>query len=206
MSRAAPRILITGFGRFPGAPANPAAPIARALAKRRRPALASTARSAMVLPTTWANAADFDATLDRLAPDIVLMVGLAACRPHLCIELRGQNATGTFPDATRTRPPSRLLQKGGPASAPCAAGPAPLLHALRQAGVPARLSRDAGRYVCNALAYRTYQWAAACNKPRMAVFVHIPRPSPHLPSSTITRAIEALLVALVAQFRAASAR
>ncbi len=80
------------------------------------------------------------------------------------------------------------------------------VHALRQAGVPAKLSRDAGRYVCNALAYRAYQWAAAGPKPRLAVFVHIPRPSPHLPASALTRAIEALLVALAAQFRAASAR
>ena len=206
MSRANPRILITGFGRFPGAPANPAAPIAQALAKRRRPALAPTVREAMVLPTTWANAADFSKTLDRIAPDIVLMVGLAACRPQICVEIRGINATGSSPDATRTRPPGRLLRRGGPASAACIANPAPLLHALRQAGVPAKLSRDAGGYVCNALTYRAYQWAAAGAERRMAVFVHIPRPSPHLPSSAITRAIEALLVALTSQFRAASAR
>lgn len=206
MARSAPRVLITGFGRFPGAPANPSAPIARALAKRRRPALGPTSRTAMVLPTTWANAAGFTATLDRLAPDIVLMVGLAARRRHVSIELRGLNTTGGFPDATRTRPTGRLLQSGGPANARCVAAPALLLHALRQAGVPAKLSRDAGRYVCNALAYRAYQWAAASPKPRLAVFVHIPRPSPHLPASALTRAIEALLVALAAQFRAASAR
>jgi len=206
LSRANPRILITGFGRFPGAPANPAAPIARALAKRRRPALAPTSRSAMVLPTTWATAADFSRTLDRIAPDIVLMVGLASDRPHLCVEVRGMNATGRSPDASRTRPADRLLQRGGPANAACLAAPAPLLHALRQAGVPAEASRDAGGYICNALAYRAYQWAAAGAEPRLAVFVHIPRPSPRLPASAITRAIEALLVALVAQFKAASAR
>lgn len=116
------------------------------------------------------------------------------------------NATGAAPDATRTRPAGRQLQQGGPAIAPGRAAPAPLLHALRQAGVPARASRDAGGYVCNALTYRAYQWAAAGTDPRLAVFVHIPRPSPKLPASAITRAIEALLVALVAQFRAASAR
>ena len=206
MARAIPRILITGFGRFPGAPANPSAPIARSLAKARRPALAPTLRTAMVLPTTWADAAAFSATLDRIAPDIVLMVGLASRRRHISIEVRGLNATGRFPDAVRRRPLERLLQNGGPASVPCAASPAPLLHALRQTGVPAKLSRDAGRYVCNALAYRAYQWAAAGHRRRLAVFVHIPRPSPHLPASAITRAIEALLVALVAQFTAASAR
>jgi pyrrolidone-carboxylate peptidase len=31
-------VLITGFGRFPGAPSNPSGPLALALAKRRRPA------------------------------------------------------------------------------------------------------------------------------------------------------------------------
>ena len=34
------RVLITGFGPFPGAPFNPSAALAKALARRRRPAFA----------------------------------------------------------------------------------------------------------------------------------------------------------------------
>ena len=42
------RVLITGFGPFPGAPFNPSAALAKALARRRRPALAGIARQPCV--------------------------------------------------------------------------------------------------------------------------------------------------------------
>jgi pyroglutamyl-peptidase len=51
--------------------------------------------------------------------------------------------------------------------------PAPqrrLLAAARAARVPVRLSRDAGRYLCNYLCWR----ASARGGPRLAAFVHVP--------------------------------
>ena len=47
-------VLITGFGRFPGAPFNPSAPLARAVAKRRRPALADVRRVLHIFETSYA--------------------------------------------------------------------------------------------------------------------------------------------------------
>ena len=53
--------------------------------------------------------------------------------------------------------------------------PAPavrLLAAARAAGLPAALSRDAGRYLCN---YLCWQAASVARKgPRIAAFVHVP--------------------------------
>ena len=48
------RVLITGFGRFPGAPFNPTAALARRLATKRRPALADAFRTAHVFRTSYA--------------------------------------------------------------------------------------------------------------------------------------------------------
>jgi pyroglutamyl-peptidase len=193
------RVLITGFGPFPGAPANPSATLARALARSRR--LPGVRLRALTLPTEWQAAQDFPALLAQEAPDIVLMIGLAARRRALCVETSGRNGGGGFPDVARRRPASRIIAPGGPARIACAAPSAALRHALSGTGVPARLSRDAGRYICNALAYRAYGWAQA--EGRRAVFVHVPLPRPGLTLAQMHRALEALLRRLIAQRRAA---
>lgn len=197
----APRILITGFGRFPGAPSNPSGLLARTLARSRR--FQGAQVKALVLPTRWAEAARFPALLDRVDPDIVLMIGLAGRRAHVCVECVGRSATGMFPDADRHRPAARRLARDGAQTQFCAAAPAPLLHALRQAGLPARASRDAGGYVCNALAFAAYGWARSAEHRRLAAFIHIPRPRPGaLSAPRLVRGLEGVLLALLAEHRA----
>src|SRR5215469_14037132 len=49
------RVLITGFGPFPGAPFNPSAALAKALARRRRPAFADLDRATHIFATTYAS-------------------------------------------------------------------------------------------------------------------------------------------------------
>ena len=96
------RVLLVGFGPFPGAPRNPSAILAERLARRRRPALAATIRTAHVFATTYAA---IDSELPKLLagrPDIVLMFGLAARRRQLCIETnRAQRALGIVSGCVR---------------------------------------------------------------------------------------------------------
>jgi pyroglutamyl-peptidase len=40
--------------------------------------------------------------------------------------------------------------------------------------VPARLSRDAGRYLCNYLCWRATEAVRANHGPRLAAFIHVP--------------------------------
>ena len=49
------KVLIGGFGRFPGAPFNPSGLVALALARRRRPALADVRRLAHVFAVRYAD-------------------------------------------------------------------------------------------------------------------------------------------------------
>jgi pyroglutamyl-peptidase len=196
------RVLVTGFGRFPGAPANPSGLLARALARRRRPALAGMAIHAEVLPTTWEAAGSFADRLEREDPDIVLMIGLAARRRHLCVETLAANRAGGFPDATGRRPASRRLDRAGPDTVRAGVHARALVRAMQLSGAPARASRDAGRYICNALAYEAYRRAREKGRPRLAVFVHVPRPAPgRLAVPAMVRALEALLAALGGQLR-----
>lgn len=208
------RVLVAGFGPFPGAPFNPSALLVKALARRRRPALAGFKCTAHVFATAYA-AVDRDlATLFVAEPDIVLMVGLAARRRHVCIETRARNAVSAlFPDAGGYRPRVSVIAAGKPS---WQRGNAPfleLLRAARTSRVPVRLSRDAGRYLCN---YAYWQALQRAERNRAVVaFVHIPRlrltparrgqkTGPSLREAV--RAAEAMLIVLAGAHRAITAR
>jgi pyroglutamyl-peptidase len=205
------RVLLTGFGPFPGAPFNPSAALANALARRRRPALAGIERAAHVFATTYASV---DRDLPKLFaqnPDIVLMFGLAGGRRHPCIETRARNAVSLLsPDADGHRPQRGVIALRGPTARIGNAPVVSLAGATRASPRPARLSRDAGRYLCNYAYWRALERTRG-GRP-LVQFVHVPpvgttprprrregRPPPSL--SELLATAEALLIALVAASR-----
>ena len=143
------RVLLIGFGPFPGAPLNPSALLVKSLARRRRPAFAEIGRTSHVFTTTYA-AVDRDlAKLRETGADIVLMFGLAGRRRHLCIETRARNAVSLlFPDASGFRPQRGVIAPGEPAALRGAAPFARLLGAVvarcRPLSVQLRLLARAG--------------------------------------------------------------
>jgi pyroglutamyl-peptidase len=199
------RVLITGFGPFPGAPFNPSAALAKALARRRRPALAGIERTVHVFATTYASV---DRDLPKLFAqkpklDIVLMFGVAGRRHQLCIETRARNAVSLlFPDAGGHRPRRGVIKLHGPAAL---AGNAPFARLAGAAGT--RLSRDAGRYLCNYVYWRALEQVRGTRP--LVQFVHIPpvgtKPRRHSnkPPALAQFLIpaEALLIALIAASR-----
>jgi pyroglutamyl-peptidase len=202
------RALLIGFGPFPGAPVNPSASLVKRLARRRRPALAALDISTHAFATAYA---DVDHDLPKLLaakPDIVLIFGLAARRRQLCIETRARNAVSLlFPDASGFRPPHGIIARGRPSSRNGNAPFARLLSAARSRALPARLSRDAGRYLCN---YAYWRALERRDGEQLVQFIHIPaarlaprrrskQPAPSL--ATLTDAAEAILIALVAASR-----
>jgi pyroglutamyl-peptidase len=167
------RVLLIGFGPFPGAPLNPSALLVKSLARRRRPAFAEIVRTTHVFATAYA-AVDRDLPkLLAAGPDIVLMFGVAGRRRHLCIETRARNAVSLlFPDASGYRPRQGIIAPGEPAALRSAAPFARLLGAVRASTVPALLSRDAGRYLCNYAYWRALE-RSRDGRP-LVQFVHIP--------------------------------
>jgi pyroglutamyl-peptidase len=198
------RVLLVGFGPFPGAPFNPSAILVEALARRRRPAFAGIQLLPHALKTTYA-AVDLQLPgLFALNPDIVLMFGLAGRRRHLCIETRARNAASVlFPDASGYRPLRGVIAPGEEVALRGAAPFSSLLGAVRPRGFPARLSRDAGRYLCNYAYWRALEHAHG----PLVQFVHIPpvrfapqrRWRERRPPSfvSLVTAAETLLVALI---------
>src|SRR4051795_1544278 len=169
------RILITGFGPFPGAPFNPTQPLVARLLRLRRPAFADIELSGHIFPVTYK-------AVDRELPQIVadhrphglLMFGLANRTPYVRIETRARNAiTMLWPDADHVCVRKGSI-KGGAEAMMFGPHTAKLLQAAVATGVDARSSRDAGSYLCNYLSWRAIEATCADNGPRLAAFVHVP--------------------------------
>ena len=173
------RILVTGFGPFPGAPFNPTQPLVARLLRLRRPALGDLELSGHIFPVTYqAVDRELPDLLSRRRPQALLMFGLASRTPYVRIETRARNAIATlWPDADHAR-----LRKGSIASGADSMkfGPhtAKLLRAADGAGVDARASRDAGSYLCNYLSWRAIEAVSGDSGLRLAAFVHVPPVAP----------------------------
>jgi pyroglutamyl-peptidase len=169
-------ILVTGFGPFPGAPFNPTEPLVQRLARLRRPGLADTKIVSHIFPTGYAAV---DRELPRLLakhkPDALLMFGLAPRAKTIRIETRARNSVSLLPDAGGVALRRLTIAAGGPAALAMPAPARRLLAAVRGMGVPAALSRDAGRYLCNYLCWRAAEAADQKGGPRLAAFVHVPK-------------------------------
>ena len=170
-----PRILITGFEPFPGAPYNPTQLLVRRLMRLRRPALADVELSSHIFPVTYkAVDRELPLALAEHKPHALLMFGLAGRTARLRVESRARNAVTTlWPDADRTR--ARKGSIVGSADARMF-GPhtAKLLRAAVGTGIDAGASRDAGSYRCNYLSWRAIEAGSKGGNLRVASFMHIP--------------------------------
>jgi len=203
--------LITGFGPFPGMPFNPTGPLVRRLGRIQRPALDDVRLHVHVFPTTYAAVdRELPDLIDRYRPDILLMFGVAGRTRQVRIETQARNRRSTLlPDAAQTRMGSGVIERGKPSTRGMQADAARLLAAARRAGIPARLSHDAGRYLCN---YLYWQALAATTDPCRTAFVHVPKVRRHprprpisrkrrppVSFGDLVRAGEALMLAMLAQ-------
>ncbi len=168
-------ILVTGFGPFPGAPFNPSGPLVRKLACKRHPAFGDV----RIVPHVFATRYE---CVDRALPDLIalhrpdalLMFGLATRSRHVRIETQARNTLSGLPDASGRIAVSSSIEAAAQACLPICAPDGELLRAAQRGRIPARLSHDAGSYLCNYLYWRALEAAASQDRPRLAAFIHIP--------------------------------
>jgi len=121
--------------------------------------------------------AGLDGLLDKLdtetATDAILHFGLAGGRKNVTVETRARNRVSRLhADTGGCRPAAYSLVAEGPASPRVQIPTAQIVAQLRRAGITARLSQDAGNYVCNAALYHSVTASH-----RLPVgFIHIPWP------------------------------
>ena len=208
------RVLITGFGPFPGEPYNPTQALVKRLLRLRRPALSDVELSGHIFPVTY-KAVDLELpqALAKHRPQALLMFGLAGRTAHVRVETRARNAvTLLWPDAAQTR-----VRKGSIGLGPDAMRFGPhtlrLLRAALGTGIDARPSRDAGNYLCNYLSWRAIESVGTNDDLRRAAFVHIPplgrggksrrKGNPRITQEELVDAGEAMLLELVSLTRQA---
>lgn len=168
------RLLVTGFGPFPGVRVNPSARVARAVATSRAVAAAEIDARMALIETTYATAERLvPALVAEHRPDAVLMFGVASRRRAVCVETRAKNRVSILhPDAAGVRPRRLVPFAGKPFAQQGRAPFTRIAVALRRAGMPARLSVSAGSYLCNDSYWRML---AAAGPATPCLFIHIPR-------------------------------
>lgn len=207
-------ILIAGFGRFPGVASNPTAALAARLARRRRPALADTVRVAHLFRTSYAAVArELPALIAAHRPDVILLFGIAARTPHLRIETRAVNRRSVlFADVDGYRPNTSAIRPGAPPALPGRAPHRQLMVRASASGVAAKLSRNAGTYLCNFAYWLAIEstHAGECGGATLVQFIHVPQVAPSCSRPVARRPVtldrlacagEAALVALASAAR-----
>ena len=170
------RVLVTGFGPFPGIAENPSAGLAERLVDR-----ASTAFDAefhaRILPTEWGIKNLIESLYATLQPHVMIHFGLSARAKTFRIERSAHNRTATRIDAAGVLPASALIRPAGPDRYDTALPVRRLAAHLRACGIPAIVSPSAGSYLCNFLYYQSLHWSRQQTNPCRVIFVHVPPPN-----------------------------
>ncbi len=160
-------VLLTGFTPFGEDRENPSWEAARALDGMD---CEGAHIVALQLPVAWSRAARAvvdAARADR--PAAVVMAGLAAGRPGICVERVFLNLrSGRDEEGLQLR--EAAVSDGGPVAVAATLPVPEIVAELRSAGIPADASQTAGTYVCNATAYSVLD--ALPDVP--AGFLHVP--------------------------------
>jgi pyroglutamyl-peptidase len=170
---ARPRVLLTGFGPFPGVADNPSSWLAETLAERPPRDLGAELH-ARVLPTAWQAAQSVARLYQQLQPQVMIHFGVSPRAKTFRIERSAHNRAARRADAHGVLPPAPAIHAEGPDRFDTELSAAALAARLRACGVAAASSRSAGSYLCNFLYYHSLDWARRQPDPRLVLFVHIP--------------------------------
>jgi pyroglutamyl-peptidase len=185
---------VTGFEPFGGARSNPSEQAARALAGI---VVAGRPVRAVVLPCRFGAAAEaLRRALRRYRPGVVICLGLAETRREITPERLARNRVDArIPDNAGRQPRRQMLSERGAAALRSGLPVVRIAGALRTAGFPARVSRSAGRFVCNEVFYRLMEACPQASGVR-AGFIHLPRLRKEGQGLTLAQLVRAVRIAI----------
>jgi len=150
------RVLLTGFGSFPGVPVNATAQLVPRLAEAAAAAFPDTAITFDILPVTWHGGPQASAALiDACDPDVIVHFGVSERATGFVIETLARNGCHISIDAGGALPPLELIDPDAPAGLRATLPCETILRRLEDDGLPASLSEDAGQYLCNAVLFHS---------------------------------------------------
>lgn len=167
-------ILVTGFEPFGGEELNPTALVIEKLPDR----ISGYQICKRLLPVEFMKARELViAEYDRVSPAAVIMLGQAGRRDAITPETTAVNVMNAIssgkhlPDNAGFTPDHLPLVEGGPDSLHATLPIDKMVEAIKDAGIPCKVSNDAGKYVCNAVLYGMLDH----NKGKVPTgFIHVP--------------------------------
>lgn len=170
-----PRVLVTGFEPFPGAPVNPTQWLVERLRNEPPPLDGMAGFRAELLPVDYRSIGPRLSMIGKtFAPDIALHFGLAhGCGGFRLERLAHNIFANAKPDNSGFAPPDGPICEA-PALLPSRMPLQAIHSALKVENLPVVWSDDAGGYLCNVV--MTLSLAGACEgfSPRISGFVHVP--------------------------------
>ena len=211
-------VLLTGFEPFGGAQVNPSWLAVKRLHGRVIQGHRIVARR---LPVVFARSLPaLQRQLKKVKPALVICVGLADRRREITPERVAVNLDDArIADNAGRKPVDKRIVPGGPAAYWSTLPVKAIVRALRQRGIPARVSHSAGTYVCNHVFYGLMHELARSGNPVRAGFIHVPllppqathqrgsgRAEPGTPGISLESMVEGLAVAVRESLRPPSPR
>ena len=164
------KLLISGFEPFGGENINPSWEAVNLLPSE----IKGYAITKIRIPVVFGKAADMVmAKVDEMRPDVIICVGQAGGRDAITPELVAINLRhAEIPDNEGNQPFDRPITEGGETAYLSTLPMRKIAAAIKESGLPSRLSYSAGAYVCNDLIYTILQKYKNTNI--RAGFIHIP--------------------------------
>ena len=195
------RVLLTGFGPFGKVIENPSGRIVEQIAREGLPGHELVTA---VLPVSFAQLEQRIAELLREGNfDVALLLGVARKDGVIRLEQCGRNLDrARIPDCDGVQPQDVPVCADGPELHLSSVPLEPLTKILEGAGVPVRISDDAGGYVCNHLYYSALHAAEEAQLPTRCLFVHVPpdaqtfgslEPETYMPFADQVKAVQIIL-------------
>ncbi len=170
-----PVVLLTGFGPFPGIADNVTGTLVPHLAKSARKLFPHPRFVTDILPTEWdAGPRRLDELMSRHRPLLSLHFGVDAGADGFKIETQGANECAAREDARAALPPQASIVTDGPARLSATLPVEVIVAALKSRGLPVSISDSAGRYLCNAILYRSLWHCTQPGRFARSGFVHLP--------------------------------
>ena len=172
------RVLITGFEPFEGAPTNCTAMVLARIGSLldggHGHALGKRAVATAVLPVADRTAAGaLDAAMRGHRPEVIVCLGEASGRSSVGIERVAINLRDyRIPDNEGLVVSERAIVEGGPAAYFSTLPLRAMGAAFERRAIAARVSRDAGTFLCNQVMYEALHRVR--DTPVLAGFVHLP--------------------------------
>ena len=169
------KVLVTGFGRFPGQHSNPSETLLRWIEERHIRPSPNVRLKTELVPTRWSAVNQFaTGCLAEFDPDIALHFGVHSRAIGLSVEKLARNCTCTHSDASGEAAPPHCVKGNAPQTLKSTIETQKLVAQLRARGLPAQISTNAGRYLCNALLFASLYQSRNRVSPRQTGFIHIP--------------------------------